>query len=67
MNFSLPEPELINFVSLDKQNVHPPDDTIQLLLLQGKKIEAIKLYREQTGLGLREAKEVIDDLEDFSL
>ncbi|WP_430593336.1 ribosomal protein L7/L12 [Humidisolicoccus flavus] len=32
------------------------------LVRQGKKIEAIKAYREQTGVGLREAKEFVDRL-----
>jgi ribosomal protein L7/L12 len=36
---------------------------VEALLMQGKKIEAIKLYREQTGLGLREAKDMIDQIE----
>ena len=35
-------------------------DEINELLLQNKKIEAIKLYREQTGLGLKEAKDAIE-------
>jgi large subunit ribosomal protein L7/L12 len=29
---------------------------------RGNKIEAIKLYREQSGLGLKEAKDFIDSL-----
>ena len=32
------------------------------LVRQGKKIEAIKLYRETTGAGLAEAKAAIDQL-----
>lgn len=32
-------------------------------LRSGNKINAIKLYREQTGVGLKEAKDVIDALE----
>ena len=31
-------------------------------LLQGRKIEAIKLYRERTGCGLAEAKEEVETL-----
>jgi ribosomal protein L7/L12 len=31
--------------------------------LAGQKIEAIKAYKEITGMGLRESKEFIDDLE----
>lgn len=33
----------------------------RILVEQGKTIEAIKVYREQTGAGLREAKEAIDE------
>ena len=33
---------------------------IRRLVLEGKKINAIKLYRERTGCGLREAKEAVD-------
>ena len=36
---------------------------VEALVIKGEKIRAIKLYREQTGLGLREAKEAIDLLE----
>jgi ribosomal protein L7/L12 len=32
-------------------------------LRQGNKIEAIKVYRQATGLGLKEAKDAIDALE----
>jgi ribosomal protein L7/L12 len=38
-------------------------DQINELLLQNKKIEAIKLYREQTGLGLKEAKDAVEAIE----
>jgi ribosomal protein L7/L12 len=33
------------------------------LVRQGRKIEAIKRYREATGLGLKEAKDAVDALE----
>ena len=33
------------------------------LVHQGRKIEAIKLHRERTGVGLKEAKDVVDELE----
>ena len=33
------------------------------LVRQGRKIEAIKWYRQQAGVGLREAKEFVDSLE----
>jgi len=32
-------------------------------VLRGRKIEAIKRYREATGVGLKEAKDVVDALE----
>lgn len=44
-----------------------PDPEVRSLILAGRKIEAIKLYREQTGLGLREAKEAVDLLENTLL
>ena len=34
-------------------------------LRRGNKIEAIKIYRELTGVGLAEAKQVIDKAEQF--
>lgn len=43
-----------------------PDETwakIKLAIYEGKKIEAIKLYREATSLGLKESKEFIDKME----
>lgn len=36
--------------------------TVRNLVLQGKKIEAIKVLREETGMGLRDAKDVVDRL-----
>ena len=36
---------------------------IQDLLAQGKKIDAIKQYREQTGAGLKAAKDVVEAIE----
>jgi len=43
-----------------------PDGVVQQIrdaLFAGQKIGAIKLYREATGLGLKEAKDFIDALE----
>jgi large subunit ribosomal protein L7/L12 len=34
-----------------------------VLLAAGQKIEAIKLYREHTGVGLKEAKDAVEALE----
>jgi ribosomal protein L7/L12 len=38
---------------------------IQDALRRGNKIEAIKIYRELTGVGLAEAKDAIDKAEKF--
>lgn len=37
-------------------------DTIESLVAAGRKIDAIKLVRQETGLGLKEAKDQIDEL-----
>ena len=38
-------------------------DEIRAALQEGNKIVAIKLYREYSGLGLKEAKDIIDQME----
>jgi hypothetical protein len=38
------------------------DDEYLDLLRRGEKIEAIKLYRERTGAGLKEAKDAVEAL-----
>jgi len=38
-------------------------EDISELVRSGRKIDAIKLYREQTGLGLKESKEAIEAIE----
>ncbi|MGZ8802397.1 MAG: ribosomal protein L7/L12 [Mycobacterium sp.] len=35
---------------------------VRHLAVLGKKIEAIKVLREQTGLGLKECKDIVDQL-----
>jgi ribosomal protein L7/L12 len=39
-----------------------PDADLLQLIHEGRTIEAIKLYRKQTGAGLAEAKQAIDRL-----
>lgn len=39
-------------------------NAISAALRGGNKIEAIKLYRETTGLGLKESKDAVEALED---
>jgi Ribosomal protein L7/L12 C-terminal domain len=44
-----------------------PEDKMAALgehIFRGRKIEAIKVYRELTGVGLKEAKDEIERLED---
>ncbi len=38
------------------------DEKVMELMKAGRKIEAIKLYREQTGAGLKEAKDYVESL-----
>src|SRR5581483_11317306 len=39
------------------------DEALRALLREGRKIEAIKVYREQTGRSLKEAKEAVEAVE----
>lgn len=39
------------------------DASVEALLRNGQKIEAIKLVRQRTGLGLAEAKDAVEDME----
>ncbi|WP_209977611.1 ribosomal protein L7/L12 [Paenibacillus eucommiae] len=50
----------------DRNRNWPPtnlDERLRLLLVSGKRIQAIKEFREASGLGLKEAKEYVDSLE----
>ena len=40
-----------------------PDERIKAAIFTGQKIEAIKLHREQTGMGLKESKDAVEKLE----
>jgi ribosomal protein L7/L12 len=40
-----------------------PSPEIVDLIRRGEKLEAIKLYREKTGVGLKEAKEFVESLQ----
>lgn len=39
------------------------DDELRDIIKNGRKIKAIKRYREHTGLGLKESKEYIDNID----
>jgi ribosomal protein L7/L12 len=45
---------------MDSQDL---EEQLRVLLAEGKKIEAIKVYRERTGAGLAEAKDAVEALE----
>ena len=47
---------------LDLREEDPRLDEVAGLARAGRKIEAIKAYREATGAGLREAKDAVDRL-----
>ena len=50
---------------LDHLGIEVPEphlEQVEVLLGQGKTIQAIKAYREATGADLREAKEAVDRL-----
>lgn len=44
-------------------NISPVDPRILDFIRQGNKIQAIKIYREVTGVGLAEAKDAVDQIE----
>ncbi|MBS0444609.1 MAG: ribosomal protein L7/L12 [Proteobacteria bacterium] len=54
---------LMNHLGVDREALLEPSEKVKTLArTPGATIEAIKAYREQTGLGLKEAKAVIDRL-----
>jgi large subunit ribosomal protein L7/L12 len=58
---------LYGHLGVDPGAVPPPstelDPDVVQLINSGKKINAIKLYRERTGLGLKEAHDAIEAFE----
>jgi ribosomal protein L7/L12 len=55
---------LARHVGVDSTDALVPSAEVQLLArTPGQKIAAIKLYREQSGVGLKEAKDVVDRIE----
>jgi len=53
-----PAPSLVAFI----QRAQEMSEEVRKLAASGQKIEAIKLIRERTGLGLKEAKDLVDRL-----
>ena len=54
--------ERLNISYVDPNSDPLISPQIQEALRRGNKIEAIKIYREQTGVGLAEAKQAVDNL-----
>jgi ribosomal protein L7/L12 len=54
--------DLGEVVSQESPAIRAYDDPIYAELLAGNKIKAIKLYREMYGVGLKEAKDAIDEM-----
>jgi ribosomal protein L7/L12 len=55
---------LMEALDLECDEVPGPDisSVLEDLVQQGKLVEAIKLYREETGVGLKEAKAFVESL-----
>ena len=45
----------------EERNLGASPEVVELMR-RGRKIEAIKVYREETGVGLKEAKEFVESL-----
>ncbi len=56
------EDDLMQPASHDPTTHEQISEEVLALIGSGRKIEAIKLIREETGLGLREAKRLVDHL-----
>ena len=60
----LESPEIGQFTRLRAADDDPVlESKLRSLLIQGKKIEAIKLYRERYGVNLKKAKQAIDSMQ----
>ena len=51
------------FSSSSSSTLNAADGDIVDLLRRGQKIEAIKIYRERTNCGLKEAKDAVEEIE----
>jgi len=49
-------------VQMPRRAAPADPETIESAIRSGRTIEAIKLYREQHGVGLREAKDAIEEM-----
>lgn len=57
---------IILHLDVEGSDVHPQvPNSIRELLLQGRKIDAIKAYRSEYNVGLKEAKDAVDAIEEM--
>ena len=54
---------IMEHLGIDYNESEDVDPQIMEMLRVGNKIAAIKIYRELTGLGLKEAKDYVDEIE----
>lgn len=52
--------QIMDHLGIEPENI---DEELKELIADNKKIPAIKRLRQETGMGLKEAKEYIDELE----
>lgn len=51
--------QIMDYLGIEPENI---DSELKELLADNKKIRAVKRLRQETGMGLKEAKEYIDNL-----
>lgn len=56
--------KIINHLEIEDDELNKINDELNKLIIEGKKVKAVKLYRMATGAGLKESKEYIDALAD---
>ena len=56
--------KIINHLGIEDEELNKINDELNKLIIEGKKVKAVKLYRMTTGAGLKESKEYIDALTD---
>ena len=57
---------IIRHLGIESADATPQEpNAIRELLLQGRKIDAIKAYRAEYNVGLKEAKEAVDAIEEI--
>lgn len=55
--------QIMDYLGIENVNI---DEELKELIADNKKIPAIKRLRQETGMGLKEAKEYVDNLDEKS-